>query len=228
MPIALQAKLLHVLQDQEFARVGGAEVLRVDVRVLAATNRSLETAVREGRFREDLYYRLKVVTLSVPPLRQRPEEILVLAQRFLDRFNARYGRSVKLGSEARRRLTQYSWPGNVRELENMMKRVVVLQDESVLLEELQATGPEAPAVTPAEAGAPPTPARPAGIAPRPLGEVARRAAIDAQREEILSVLQHVKWNRAEAARLLQVSYKSLLYKIDLCGLSRKRGARPPR
>ena len=219
MPIALQAKLLQILQDHEVTRVGGSSVIHVDVRVIAATNRNLESAVRSGQFREDLYYRLKVVTLQVPPLRERKEEIAVLAQAFVSRFNEEHRRTVKLSGESLRLLAEYSWPGNIRELENMMKRVVVLESEELLREELHSlmggpdvdtdSEPVSEVVTPLSA-------------PITLRELARRAAIDAQRMAIRDVLERVHWNRAEAARVLNISYKALLYKIDQCGLGRKR------
>jgi two-component system, NtrC family, response regulator AtoC len=219
MPLGLQAKLLHVLQDREFARVGGSDVIRVDVRVVASTNRNLEAAVAAGHFREDLYYRLKVVTLSVPPLRARREEIPLLARAFVARFNAQWRRNVVLSPESLQLLGDYGWPGNVRELENMMKRVVVLQREELLREEL--SGP-----TVSDPASPPTP-RPVMPTKETLRDLARRAAIDAQREAIRDVLTRVNWNRAEAARLLNISYKALLYKIDQCGLGRKRPLRRP-
>ena len=221
MPTALQAKLLHVLQDHAFTRVGGREIIKVDVRVIASTNRNLEVAMREGRFREDLYYRLKVVTLYVPPLRDRREEIPVLASRFLRLFNEQFHRDIALSPESMRLLTDYSWPGNVRELENMIKRVVVLRNERLLHEELTVAidavpppnGPaRRPALEPAQTGT--------------LRDIVRRAALSAQREALLEVLEGVHWNRAEAARRLGISYKSLLYKIDQSGLARKRSLRP--
>jgi two-component system, NtrC family, response regulator AtoC len=228
MPIALQAKLLQILQDHELTRVGGSAVLRVDVRVIAATNRNLEAAVRAGQFREDLYYRLKVVTIHVPPLRERKEEIAILARMFLRRFNEENRRQVTLGPESLRRLVEYDWPGNVRELENMLKRVVVLESEELLQEELTGLMESAERETPA---APPAlvPAPVAATAPVvSLRELARRAAVDAQREAIRDVLDRVHWNRAEAARVLKISYKALLYKMDQCGLGRKRPLnRPP-
>ena len=221
LPLALQAKLLHVLQDQEFSRVGGGEMIRVDVRVIAATNRPLEKAVADQTFREDLYYRLKVVDLYVPPLRERREEIPQLARTFIERFNAQFQRDITLSETSLRALIDYSWPGNVRELENMMKRIVVLQTEHQLVDEL---GPKI-------VERPPTDGRSLHIAGRgeaadasagTLKEIARRAALDAQREAIREVLERVHWNRAEAARVLGISYKTLLYKIDQCGLARKR------
>jgi two-component system, NtrC family, response regulator AtoC len=216
LPLALQAKLLHVLQDNEFGRVGGNEVIVADVRVIAATNRPLEKAVIDGLFREDLYYRLKVVELSVPPLRDRREEIAGLARGFVERFNQQFQRTVTLSVESLRLLRDYPWPGNVRELENMMKRIVVLQTEHLLREELapKTITPSTPRVALAAASGeqrPPT-----------LREIARQAARDAERETIRDVLERVHWNRAEAARLLGISYKTLLYKIDQCGLARKR------
>jgi two-component system response regulator AtoC len=215
MPLALQAKLLHVLQDHEFARVGGSELIRVDLRVIAATNRDLEDAVRRGQFREDLYYRLKVITLRVPPLRERREEIGALARAFVERFNTEFGRSLTLRPESVALLSAYDWPGNVRELENMMKRVVALQSEDLLAEEL----------VPADAIQRPELEPQATPAPLTLRQLARQASVDAQREAIRDVLERVQWNRAEAARLLNISYKGLLYKMDQCGLSRKRTRR---
>jgi two-component system response regulator AtoC len=226
LPIGLQAKLLQVLQDHDFTRVGGCDTIRVDVRVIAATNRMLETAVRTGGFREDLYYRLKVISLTVPPLRERREEIRILALLFVDRFNQQYGRRVGLDERVLAAMLDYPWPGNVRELENMVKLAVVLQDTAPILDELrQAHDPPAEAgpAAPLTAGAPRPAAEPAA---RPsLHEVARRAAIEAQRQAIFEVLEEVHWNRTEAARLLRVSYKALLYKMDQCGLTRKRHTR---
>jgi two-component system response regulator AtoC len=229
MPIALQAKLLQILQDHEFTRVGGSSVLRVDVRVIAATNRNLESAVQSGQFREDLYYRLKVVTIQVPPLRERKEEIPILARTFIRRFNEENRRQVTLSPESLRLLGEYWWPGNIRELENMMKRVVVLESEELLREELHGlmNDPE-PEPEPEPEPIPavqPVPVTTDPGAPVTLRELARKAALDAQRLAIRDVLERVHWNRAEAARVLNISYKALLYKIDQCGLGRKRPRR---
>src|SRR5262249_4532027 len=151
LPLGLQAKLLHVLQDQEFARVGGSDVITVDVRVIAATNRPLEKAIQDGSFREDLYYRLKVVDLYVPPLRERREEIVDLAHAFVRRFNEQFQRALMLSADSIRVLRDYPWPGNVRELENMMKRIVVLQNERLVRDELAsktiARSPSGPIMT---------------------------------------------------------------------------------
>ena len=221
VPLPLQSKLLHVLQDGEFARVGGADSLCVDVRVIAATNRPLEKAIQDGTFREDLYYRLKVVDLHVPPLRERREEIAGLAKAFVQRFNAQFQRDIVLSPESLRVLRDYPWPGNVRELENMMKRIVVLQNEQLVRRELASKSiGQSPAAGSLLLGSDGDGA--AAVRRQTLKEIARQAAIDAQREAIRDVLERVHWNRAEAARVLGISYKTLLYKIDQCGLARKR------
>jgi DNA-binding NtrC family response regulator len=137
MKPALQAKLLHVLQDAEFTRLGSNKTIEVDVRVVTATNRDLEEMMVRGQFREDLYYRLKVIEAVVPPLRERRDEIPQLTDFFVAKYSERYKRPVRpLSSELRARLLQYEWPGNIRELENMIKRYVVLQDEQHVVDEL--------------------------------------------------------------------------------------------
>ena len=141
MKPALQAKLLHVLQDAEFTKLGSNKRVTVDVRVVAATNRDLEAMMLKGDFREDLYYRLKVIDVHVPPLRERRDEIDPLTEFFIARYARRYNRPARpLSDMLRQQFHQYDWPGNVRELENMIKRVVVLQDESLVIQEL-ARGP---------------------------------------------------------------------------------------
>ena len=206
LPLALQAKLLHVLQDFRFSRVGGHGLLDVDARVVAATNRDLEEAMTRGEFREDLYYRLNVVEIRVPPLRERREEIPGLASWFLAKFNAQYGRQKQLLPETMARLTEYSWSGNVRELENMMRRLVVLTDGEQAVEALVTRGRNGPAAA----------TRP--LVTEGLREIARRGAREAERKALEEVLEHVQWNRAEASRILKVSYKTLLNKICECGL----------
>jgi len=218
VPLPLQAKLLHVLQDFAFSRVGGHEVCSVDVRVVAATNRDLEALLGTGAFREDLYYRLNVVEVYVPPLRDRCEEILSLAERLLERFNAEYGRHVDLPAELREVLLDYPWPGNVRELQNVMRRLVVLGNAPRVAADLcrrhgaVASTPEVPVVQ-----------RPASGGELGLKAVARRAAMAAERTAIQEVLTQVRWNRTQAARILRVSYKTLLTKIAACGLSEAEG-----
>ena len=203
LPIALQAKLLHVLQDLRFSHVGGQGSIQVDVRVIAATNRNLEDAMARGEFREDLYYRLSVVELRVPPLRERKQEIPLLASRFLARFNAQYGRGKQLSPETMARLAEYSWSGNVRELENVIQRMVVLADGEQAFEALVARGSNG--VVAASRPAPPVSAS--------LREIARRGAREAERKALAEVLERVGWNGAEASRILKVSHKTLLHKI---------------
>ena len=135
---ALQAKLLHVLQDGEFTKLGSNKRIEVDVRVVAATNRDLEAMMVSGEFREDLYYRLKVVELTVPPLRERRDEIRPLTDFFVARYSRKYGRPMRgLSEELRQLFLTYEWPGNIRELENMLKRMVVLQDEQLVIQEIR-------------------------------------------------------------------------------------------
>jgi DNA-binding NtrC family response regulator len=319
MPAGLQAKLLHVLQDNEFTKLGSNRPVQVDVRIIAATNRDLEAMMRAGSFREDLYYRLQVIELHVPPLRERREEIPQLIEFFLLKYSERYGRPRRHPSDAlRESLLNYSWPGNVRELENVIKRFVILQDESLVLAELKraranaesgviptrasvavpsaAWVPPAAVPTPAPSGSalspgapaggpgydsatasssavatalpPPAPDRPATLpaatlpstpaavspaAPPPaaaapalhsgdpvvaavresdsepqitipdqpisLPELAREAAMRAERAAIQQALNRFRWNRRKAADFLGVSYKTLLNKMKECGIS---------
>ncbi len=204
LPLALQAKLLHVLQDFLFSRVGGDGLIDVNTRVIAATNRNVEHAMIRGEFREDLYYRLNVVELHVPPLRERKEEIPLLASWFLSRFNEQYGRKKQLSPETMARLTEYSWPGNVRELENVIRRLVVLTEGEQEFRALAARGQNG------HAGPP----QPAPVVTESLREIARRSAREAERNALVAVLERVRWNRAEASRVLKVSYKTLLNKIS--------------
>ena len=243
MPVGLQAKLLHVLQDRAFTKLGSNRPVEIDVRVIAATNRDLTTMIRAGQFREDLYYRLQVIEIRVPALRDRREEIPTLVEFFLRRYAERYGRPLLKPSPALvSALGTYQWPGNIRELENAMKRFVILRDESQLLAELsrepdRLTEP----VVPVEPPAPPVAAaemaaRPPAPTPTPvpaangssanaggkaakLPDLARAAALSAEREAIQSALDHFRWNRRKAAAQLGVSYKTLLNKMKECGIT---------
>jgi len=216
MSPGLQAKLLQVLQDRQFSRLGGNADITVDVRVVAATHRRLEEMVREGSFREDLFFRLNVVTVFLPPLSERREEIPLLIDSFLARFAARYGRPVpRLSDRLLRAFERHPFPGNVRELENVVKRVVVLGSEEPILSELaraergERNGSSLRALIEEIE-------RTAGELP--LREVGRRASLEAERLTIDRVLQETHWNRKRAARMLGVSYKTLLQKIRDCGL----------
>jgi two-component system response regulator AtoC len=214
---ALQAKLLQVLQDGTFSRVGGKSPIMVDVRILAATNQDLERAVLAEQFREDLYYRLNVVQVTVPPLRERRGEIPLLVQYFIQRYSRLYNRpEVVPAPEALERLLRHPYPGNVRELENIIKRMIVLNDP--LLARTPLTQPrdghEATAPVPVWEQEPSN-----GVS---LKEIARNAARAAEREAIARILDQTRWNRVKAAKLLKISYRALLYKIKDVGLSRDR------
>ncbi len=211
----LQAKLLHVLQDGQFARLGAKQDISVDVRLICATNKPLEQRVTEGLFREDLYYRINVVTVTVPPLRERLDEILHLAHFFLEKYAAEYRRPQRYFSPAvERQMLLYHWPGNVRELENLCKRFVIVGGETQILRELsQHNPPAAPASVRTNSSAP-TRRRAEKQTDEPsLLEIGRRAAWQAERQAILQMLEQTRWNRKEAARRLQVSYKALLNKL---------------
>jgi two-component system response regulator AtoC len=221
LPPSLQAKLLHVLQDLEFSRVGGHERIAVRCRVIAATNRDLEAAMAAGDFRDDLYYRLNVVEIRVPPLRERRDEIGPLVTAILTRLNAQYGRSLQLRPEDLDTLTRYNWPGNIREMENVLRRLVVLNSDPATDETLAALRGRSAQPAARREDAPHSQAVDSGHG---LAEIARRAAREAERRAIVEVLKQVRWNRTEAARILQVSYKTLLTKMGECGLGRTREA----
>jgi two-component system response regulator AtoC len=215
MPPPLQAKLLQALQDGEFFRVGGERKIQVDVRVIVATNRDLQRAMAEGSFRQDLYYRLNVVHLHIPPLRERPQDIPGLLVHLVDKYSRRYGWKGELPKEVTSRFLAHSWPGNVRELENAVRRLMVLQDPAYVLEEL---------------GKPPAPTQ-APPAPEDhqlavdLREVGRRGAELAEREAIVRMLGRTLGDKKEAARRLHISYKALLYKIHDYGVAPPRSVR---
>ncbi|MBN1204531.1 MAG: sigma-54-dependent Fis family transcriptional regulator [Myxococcaceae bacterium] len=279
MAIRLQAKLLQVLQDEEFFRVGGKKSVRVDSRVVVATNRDLEKEIALGNFREDLYYRLNVVAIRLPTLRERMEDVVPLTDHFLKRYGRHYIHGVsELPAEVLKAFTEYDWPGNVRELENMVRRLCVLKDPTLVLDELRggrapASAPSLPTAYAGDDGTPvrtpePEPARPPPgssvqvlemptrggtivspqaseppanpVSPRyanpfdipqppppppsmPVGEmslkdIGKRAAMLAEREAILAMLQRTAWNKRKAASKLRISYKALLYKIKECGI----------
>jgi len=221
---ALQAKLLHVLQDHEFSRLGGKRDIQVDVRVLSATNKPLERAVEEGVFREDLFYRLNVVSIHIPPLRERREEIPVFLEYFLEKYSAHYGKQPPMFSDyAVARMMEYAWPGNIRELENLVKRYVIVGNEAQIIRELSTHKPivssmsSRPAPTASSSATPATAipaATPATDLEMPsLLEIGRRAAMQAEREAIERVLAQTRWNRRQAAKILKISYKALLNKL---------------
>jgi transcriptional regulator with PAS, ATPase and Fis domain len=200
---AVQAKLLRVLQEKTFERVGGTQTLKVDVRLISATRKRLEDEVLAGRLREDLFYRLKVITITLPPLRDRREDILPLAEHFLQKYRRPLGRDIAgFSAEACCRLLGHHWPGNVRELEACVQRAVVLTKEPVL--------------TPADLLPEDSPAAPAhgAVAPHPLSDAIR----ETERRYLQEVLLSVGGQRQRAAAILGISRKTLWKKLKQLGL----------
>ena len=215
MNMATQAKLLQVLQDGEFARLGGQKNIRVHVRVLVATNKDLESMVEKQLFREDLYYRLNVISVHVPPLRERKEEIAVFCDLFTKKFARQFNKKVsRLPEPLLEAFLRHEWPGNVRELENMIKRYVVLRDEKIILNELSA-GSSLPAQDALEMDFSDLVEEGKPIS---LKAIDKKVAQLAEGVLISRVLQHTRGNKRKAAEILQISYKALLYKIKECQL----------
>jgi two-component system response regulator AtoC len=203
----LQAKLLHVLQDNEFSRLGGKKAVKVNVRIIAATNKKLKEAVLKGEFRNDLYFRLNVIRIEIPPLRDRREDLPMLCTHFLDKYRDRYQSSVQsLPRELLDAFLSYDWPGNVRQLENVIKRYLILPD-SEILSELRSANQE--------------PAPPVNVVVS-LKEVASQAAEIAEKEAVLRMLEETGWNRKESARRLHISYKALRNKLKKWQLTRQK------
>ena len=222
----LQAKLLHVLQDGDYTRLGGRHRLHVDARVLASTNIHLEEAVSAGTFRQDLYFRLNVIRIDIPPLRDRSDDIPMLCAHFLRLYAARYHSALKeLPGELREAFSGYDWPGNVRELENAVRRYVILPDIQMALSYLATGGGRArkPALRNEDAARPEE-------GPREivsLRKVGAQAAEDAERELLRRALAETRWNRKEAASLLHISYKALLNKLKKWEVDEPGGAGRP-
>ncbi|MGC2697716.1 MAG: sigma-54 dependent transcriptional regulator [Candidatus Angelobacter sp.] len=211
MSAGLQAKLLHVLQDGQFSRLGGRANITADARVLAATNIDVKQAIADRTLREDLYYRLNAFTLTVPPLRERREEIPVLLRYYMNNMARQFGKdSLPISDRLVQECLRYSWPGNLRELGNLVKRYLVLEDEGMLLDELQVKSREGAGEID---GA--TPAQTRGG----LKTMMRNLKDDAEAREIQRALEGSNWNRKVAAMQLNISYKALLYKIKHHGLS---------
>jgi len=216
MSISLQGKLLQVLQDREFSRLGGKKDIRVDVRVLIATNKNIEEGVKNGRFREDLYYRLNVVNITIPPLRERREEIPIFVEYFLDKFSKKYQKKANsLSDKMMEVFSQHHWLGNVRELENVIQRLIVLGNEKAIIEELT------PGIKIDSIPGQKNKMVPTKKSWPSLKEVYRNATKKAESEIILKALETTNWNRKKAANILEINYKTLLYKIKECGLDRR-------
>jgi two-component system response regulator AtoC len=212
----LQAKLLQVLQDGCFSRIGDLEERRCDVRVLCITNRDIQTEIQSGRFREDLYYRINVVNIQVPPLRNRIADLPILVDWFLQTYCRQFGRQVPpLPSEAMDRFRAHKWPGNIRELENYVKRYVILGSVESIFTELC----ERNEGTMADGFQLELPQDFA------LKKFSRAAAQRAERYLILEALKETRWNRRRASKLLGISYRALLYKMRDAGVPSKKQAR---
>jgi two-component system response regulator AtoC len=215
----LQAKLLHVLQDGEYCRLGGRGSLRVDARTIASTNRRLEEAVSRGEFREDLYFRLNVIRIQIPPLRERKEELGMLSNHFVAKYGEKYGSTVRqLPADVLKAFMDYDWPGNIRELENVIKRYLILPNMGIAMagirpQQLANAGTTSNTQVQAIAASqvPPLPPSPPQFSS--LKQAGLLAAENAEREIVMSMLDQTNWNRKQAARRLNVCYKALLNKI---------------
>jgi two-component system response regulator FlrC len=212
MSLSAQAKFLRVLQEREFQRLGGTKVLSADVRFIAATNRNLRTAIERGTFREDLYYRLQVFEINLPPLRERPEDILPLSEAFLFDLSKTVARPpAGVSREAREGLMEYGWPGNVRELRNVLERAAILCDGGLIGAEHLALTPR-PAVSSAIAGVGSDARRLADVAPGGTDLMA------AERALVEKALKHAKYNKAKAARALGLTRTQLYVRLRRHGL----------
>ena len=215
LPINIQSKLLRVLEERRFERVGGTQAIDVDVRIVVATNKNLQEAVSQKAFREDLYFRIAAVPITIPPLRERGDDVLLLAEAFLDRFRREFRKpGLALTPRASAALRSYAWPGNVRELQNTMERAAILSDGDVLdVSELQL-----PAPRPARGEIPGGMLNDGFSWEGSLQEVSARAIEHVERFQIEAALRGAKWNKTRAAEQLGVSYKTLLNKIRALGL----------
>ncbi len=199
----LQAKLLRVLQEQEFERVGGSKTIKVNVRIIAATNRNLKEMIEEDLFREDLYYRINVIPIHTPPLRNRGDDIIMLSHYFLDKFSKRHAKEVYLSTEAESMLKSYTWPGNIRELENSMERAVLLSPSKDITSEVVLS------VLPAKT------------------DTLKKGAIetkndldDLERDTIVKALIECGGVKMQAAKKLQISYRQIVYKVQKYAISK--------
>jgi len=243
MDIRLQAKLLQVLQDQQFQRLGGKDTICVDVRVIAATHRDLKQAIAQNAFRADLYYRLNVINVRVPPLRERREDIIPMAE-FLIRKHTPPGTSpVQLPPSLEKAFLNYPWPGNVRELENAIRKLIVLRDAKGMEQELNDQSREEPASEPTRPAPAQVPVGQQVLAPTepavpelttdpgdsiPVLEQLAAAKREADRATILAALKSTHWNRRQAAAALHIDYKALLYKMKRLSIKKEKASSAPR
>ncbi len=206
MPLSLQAKILRVIQDKEIERLGSEKVIKVDVRIIAATNKDLEKLVKEGKFREDLYYRLNVVPIHVPPLRERKEDIPLLVEHFLEKFNKKYNKKVKISPNAMAMLMEYDWPGNVRELENTIERLVIMNDGVIKTTDLPAHIRASKRIK--------TDIESLSNLPEKIRET--------EKEKIIQALEKTGYVKSRAAKLLGYTLRQLDYRIKKYGIEVKK------
>ncbi|MCL4524573.1 MAG: sigma-54 dependent transcriptional regulator [Acidobacteria bacterium] len=215
LPPAIQAKLLRVLEERRFERVGGTQEIDVDVRIVTATNKNLREAVAQKQFREDLYFRIAAVPIEIPALRDRGDDVLLLAEHFLERYRREFGKpTLSFTDEARAQLQSYPWPGNVRELQNTIERAAILADAATL----DAAALQLPAARPSSAQVPAGMLDDSFSWEGSLDEVTSRATQHIERYLIEAALRECKWNKTRAAEKLGVSYKTLLTKLRALGL----------
>jgi len=223
MDVRLQSKLLQVLQDSSFQRIGGKDTVKVDVRIMAATHRDLEKAIVDRTFREDLFYRLNVINIHLPPLRERKEDVVALAQ-FLMKKHAPKGVPVPpFTTDLKNAMMEYHWPGNVRELENYVRKLLIFRNSDTIARELHAKAARVPLVVKTPAEPQPHLVKPTAEE-SPILEQVVKAKQHAETEAILAALNSTRWNRKRAATLLKIDYKALLYKMKKLGIEAKPAA----
>lgn len=217
LDLGLQSKLLQLLQDGQFCRIGAYEDKKAEVRVICATNRNLEKEVEAGRFRSDLFYRINVLNVHLPPLRERPEDVPTLVDYFVDLYNDKYNLSAKRpDADTMRRLQVYSWPGNIRELENIVKRYIIFGSSSVF-DDLREREDSIMGST-GSFLMPPEIAEGTAVS---LKKLTKKLVGELEKQIIYKSLQVHDWNRKKTAEALKISYRALLYKIRDAGLSRR-------
>jgi two-component system, NtrC family, response regulator AtoC len=228
MDVRLQAKLLQVLQDHQFQRIGGKDIVKVDVRIMAATHRDLETAIADRTFREDLYYRLNVINIHIPPLRERGQDILPMAEYLMKRHATPGAPLPAITPDLKRIMMTYDWPGNVRELENVVRKLLILGDGDLIVRELHGKTARRALIASARPESLPRPASTEyAVSDSPILEQVTKAKHQAETDAILAALNATRWNRKQAASLLKVDYKALLYKMKKLGVESGPAALDP-
>ncbi|MEW5909630.1 MAG: sigma-54 dependent transcriptional regulator [Thermodesulfobacteriota bacterium] len=234
MSLSLQAKLLHVLQSGEFSPLGSEKEFKTDTWFIAATNQDLEQSIKDKSFREDLYYRLNVIRIYIPPLRERPEDIAPLVDYYVSNYAARLGNHFMITPGQMKRICSYPWPGNVRELQNVLKRMIVLRNSDEILDQLQASSGRSTSIdisTSASSIAQDLIKSEEGGngngSSISLKKIRKKALDRVEKEVISTILDKTGWNRWNASKILKISYKTLLYKIDELNLRPPENSKSP-